>query len=63
MSIFSKIVNYFKEVRTELQKVTWPSRVTTFNYTIAVVVFSVIMMIFLGGLDLLFSYLLTKFVL
>ena len=63
MNIFSKIVNYFKEVKAELKKVTWPARSTTFNYTMAVVLFSLSMMIFLGGLDLLFSYLLNKFVL
>ncbi len=63
MSIFFKITNYFKEVKTELKKVTWPSKNTIINYTIAVVIFSFFMMVFLGGLDLLFSYLLNKFVL
>jgi preprotein translocase subunit SecE len=63
MSIFFKITNYFKEVKTELKKVTWPSKSTIVNYTIAVVIFSLVMMVFLGGLDLLFSYLLNKFVL
>ncbi len=67
MNIFSKIffaiVTYFKEVKLELKKVTWPKRSVTINYTIAVVVFSLAMIIFLGGLDFVFSYLLNKFIL
>jgi len=42
MKILSTIINYFKEVRTELKKVAWPSRAVTANYTIAVVIFSLI---------------------
>ncbi len=63
MRIFSGISNYFKEVKSELKKVTWPNTKTTVNYTIAVILFSLAMMIFLGGLDFVFSYLLSKFVL
>jgi len=63
MGIFAKITNYFKEVKSELQKVTWPSKSTTVNYTIAVIAFSIAMVIFLGGLDLIFSYLLNKYIL
>jgi len=63
MSIFFKITNYFKEIKTELKKVTWPSKNTIINYTIAVIIFSFAIMVFLGGLDFFFSYLLNKFVL
>lgn len=67
MNIFSRIffavANYFKEVKSELKKVTWPKKEVIINYTIAVVVFSLAMVIFLGGLDFTFSYLLNKFVL
>lgn len=67
MNIFSRtffsITNYFKEVKSELKKVTWPKKEVIINYTIAVVLFSIAMIIFLGGLDFVFSYLLNKFIL
>jgi len=59
----SKILTYFKEVKGELQKVTWPTRKDTARYTIAVIFFSIVMIIFLGGLDLIFSYLLDNYIL
>ncbi|MEK7452666.1 MAG: preprotein translocase subunit SecE [Patescibacteria group bacterium] len=61
--VFFSVATYSKEVRSELRKVTWPSKATTINYTLAVVVFSIVMIIFLGGLDLGFSYLLNKYIL
>ena len=63
MKIFSSSINYLKEVKTELKKVTWPERDIIVKYTIAVILFSIAMIIFLGGLDLFFSYLLNKFIL
>ncbi|MBL8031589.1 MAG: preprotein translocase subunit SecE [Candidatus Doudnabacteria bacterium] len=46
-----KIVNFFKEVYGELQKVVWPSRKQTIRYTVTVIVFSVIVAIILGAAD------------
>lgn len=46
-----KIVNFFKEVYGELQKVVWPSRKQTIRYTATVIVFSVIVAIILGAAD------------
>jgi len=63
MNIFLSTTTYLKEVKSELKKVTWPSRDITIKYTIAVILFSIAMIIFLGGLDLIFSYLLNTFVL
>lgn len=47
MNVFS----FFKEVREELLKVTWPSREQTIRYTILVVLVAVAVGLFLGGLD------------
>jgi preprotein translocase subunit SecE len=61
--MFAKILNFFKEVRIELKKVTWPTRQETIRYTLLVLAVSGGVAIFLGGLDYLFSFLISKFVL
>lgn len=45
------IVSFFKEVKEELAKVTWPSREQTIRYTVLVIIVAVSVGIFLGGLD------------
>lgn len=59
---FNSIVIFLREVRTELKKTSFPTRAITTRYTLIVIAFSIAVALFLGGLDLLFSYLLTKFV-
>ena len=51
----SKIINYFKEAKSELKKVVWPSREQTINHTLLVVGISLGVAIFLGLLDYLFT--------
>jgi preprotein translocase subunit SecE len=48
---FKKIARFFKDVVVELKKVTWPSRKNLISYTIAVIVFVVIMMAIIYGID------------
>lgn len=50
-----KILNYFGEVRTELTKVTWPSREQTLNMTWLVIGVSVVVALYLGLLDGIFQ--------
>lgn len=45
-------VSYIKEVTSELKKVTWPTRKQTIDMTILVVVISVVVAIYLTGVDL-----------
>jgi preprotein translocase subunit SecE len=49
---------FLKEVKIELQKVTWPSREQTRKLTIIVIIVSATVAVFVGGLDLLFTKLL-----
>lgn len=49
---------YLKEVRTEISKVTWPSRQKTWDMTLMVLVVSIIVGAYLGLADLLFAKLL-----
>lgn len=53
----NRVVRYFKEVRSELTKVTWPSRSETFTLTIVVLVTTVAMSGFLAVVDWGFSQL------
>ena len=48
-------VGYLKEVVRELKKVSWPSRKQTVNKTILVIVISMLLAIYLGGLDFIFQ--------
>lgn len=61
--MFQRIINYIKESRIELRKVIWLSRDAVIQYTIAVIVVSLVLAFFLGGIDFLFSLILTKFIL
>lgn len=46
-----KLFGFFKEVYGEMQKVVWPTRKQTLQYTALVIVFSVAMAVFLGAAD------------
>ena len=46
-----KIFKYFIESKNELLKVVWPDKKTTLNMTIAVIVISAIVSLFLGVVD------------
>ncbi len=62
MKFFFKIVQFLKEVKVEMKKVTWPTRQQTVKYTLIVIGISLGVAIFLGGLDYIFTWLLEKFV-
>jgi len=49
--MFTKIKNFFSEVRQETRKVSWPTRKEALKYTLIVAGASIIVAAFLGGLD------------
>lgn len=49
------MINYIKETRAEFKHVNWPTRKQAINYTVAVVLISVIVAYFLGALDFIFQ--------
>lgn len=61
--MFQNLITFLTEARVELKKVTWPTRRETVRYTLAVILLSVVVAVFLGALDVGFTYLLNKFVL
>lgn len=48
-------VIFLKEVRSELGKISWPERATVIKLTIVVVMVSLVIGVYIGGLDLLFT--------
>ncbi|KKR78873.1 MAG: Preprotein translocase, SecE subunit [Candidatus Nomurabacteria bacterium GW2011_GWA2_40_9] len=50
-----KITEYFKETKTELKHVIWPSRMQTVHYTLIVIVLSFVVAYLLGFFDFIFS--------
>ena len=58
----SKFTEYFKETKTELKHVIWPSRSQTFYYTLIVIVLSIIIGYYLGIFDFIFSQVLQKII-
>ncbi|HBT81183.1 preprotein translocase subunit SecE [Candidatus Giovannonibacteria bacterium RIFCSPHIGHO2_01_FULL_48_47] len=63
MNLFQKLINYFKETRQEMRHVNWPTRQNTIRFTLLVVGVSVAVAALLGLLDILFQFLLNRFVL
>lgn len=53
------IINFLREVRLELTKVTWPKRDEVIRLTLIVFLVSGIIGAYVGGLDYLFTRLLT----
>lgn len=58
---FKKLITYLKEVKVELKKVNWPTRKQATKYTLIVIGVSIATAIFLGGIDFLFTWLISKF--
>lgn len=50
-NIFARLINFVREVVAELRKVIWPTRKELTTYTLVVVVFVIIMLAIVGGLD------------
>ncbi len=48
----SSIFQFFRDVRAEMTKVIWPSRRETIRYTVAIIVFSLVLAAILGAADL-----------
>lgn len=55
------ILTFLSEAKAELSRVNWPTRKLLVRYTVLVIIISIAVAIFLGGLDLLFSSLVEKF--
>lgn len=59
----NRLLNYIRDTRGELKYVSWPTRRQAIVFTVVVVVISILVSIFLGFFDYLFSLILEKFIL
>ena len=57
-----KGIEFLKEVRLELRRVTWPTRQEAIKHNLLIIGLTLTVAAFLGGLDFLFSFLLNRFV-
>jgi len=62
-NLLQKIITFLKEVKVELKKVNWPTKQETTKYTLIVIGVRLAEAIFLGGLDFIFTWLMTKLLL
>lgn len=51
----NSLISFFREVKIELKRITWPSKDETKKAFIAVIVFTLIYTILVGGLDSIFQ--------
>jgi preprotein translocase subunit SecE len=56
-----KILTFLVEAKAELLRVNWPSQKQIVRYTLLVIAISLVMAVFLGGLDFLFSSLVERY--
>jgi preprotein translocase subunit SecE len=52
------LVSFFKDVKSEIKKITWPSKDETKKAFVAVMVFTLMYTILVGGMDSIFEKLL-----
>lgn len=60
--VLSKIKRFLREVKAELKKVNWPNLEVLISYTTVVLVTVLIIAIFIGGVDLIFSKIITPLI-
>ena len=58
----NKMSVFFKGVKSELRKVTWPTKKELLNYTMVVIAVVTLMTLVVWGLDLVFNALFSIFV-
>ena len=52
MNFLARVQEFVKDVMIEFRKVTWPSRQELVNSTVVVIVVTVVLAFFLGGVDI-----------
>ena len=55
-NFFARIANYFKEVKSELKKVVWPTFSKIRQNTLIVIIYVLIVGLVIWGLDMLFTW-------
>jgi preprotein translocase subunit SecE len=58
----NRLIDFFKEAKSELEKVVWPSREQTFKLTIMVILVTIVVGVFVAGLDFVFANIAQKII-
>lgn len=58
-NVFTRLVNYIKDVKAEMKKVVWPTFAKVKQNTITVIVYVLIVGVVICGLDWLFTWLMS----
>jgi preprotein translocase subunit SecE len=58
---YKRFINFLKDTKSELKKVTWPSRNEVYSTTIVVIIATVFFGFYLFFMDVLFSWLISHF--
>jgi len=62
ITLMKRIISYLKEVKLELSKVIWPKREEVIKLTVTVLLISVIVGAYVGGLDFAYTKALEYFI-
>ena len=54
----SKVTEYFESVRKEMNKVTWPTQKKLVNNTTEIMIFTIVVSLFIFGIDNVYSFIL-----
>ena len=57
VGVFKSIIKFFKGVKSEMSKVTWPNKKDMIKYTIASLVFIVFFALFFYGIEVVMAWL------
>ncbi|MDH7512407.1 MAG: preprotein translocase subunit SecE [Clostridiales bacterium] len=57
---YKRLTNFLKDVRGEVKKVTWPSRLEVYNTTLVVIIAVIFFGFYLFFMDLIFSWVITQ---
>jgi preprotein translocase subunit SecE len=58
---YKRFINFLKDTKAELKKVTWPSRNEVYSTTIVVIIATVFFGFYLFFMDVIFSWLISHF--
>ena len=59
MSFIKPFMSFMREARAELKKVTWPGKQQIWNSTFIVIVFTLLVSIYLGVIDMALTFVLS----
>jgi len=57
------LLNFFRDVVLQMKRITWPTFKESLKYTIIIIISSILIAVFLGGVDFGLTTLLNKFIL